>query len=114
MASDARTVQFIVDQAKGAGSLTTKKMFGEYALYCDEKVVAFICDDQLFVKPTAAGRAFIGAPREGSPYPGAKPYFLVTEELDEAAWLKELIRITARELPLPKPKKPKTPKKLQA
>jgi len=25
-------------------------MFGEYALYCGDKVVALVCDDQLFVK----------------------------------------------------------------
>lgn len=50
-------------------------MFGEYALYCDGKTVALICDDQLFIKPTVSGHAYIGAVAEGFPYPGAKPWF---------------------------------------
>ena len=35
-------------------------MFGEYAIYCDGKVTALVCDNQLFVKPMEAGRSFIG------------------------------------------------------
>jgi TfoX/Sxy family transcriptional regulator of competence genes len=34
-------------------------MFGEYGLYSSGKMVALVCDDALYVKPTAAGRAFI-------------------------------------------------------
>lgn len=52
-------------------------MFGEYALYLDNKVVALVCDNQCFVKPTPGGRAFIGEVTEGFPYRGAKTAFLV-------------------------------------
>ncbi|RYD21729.1 MAG: response regulator, partial [Spirochaetia bacterium] len=31
---------------------------GEYGLYLDGRLVALVCDDQLFVKPTVAGRAY--------------------------------------------------------
>jgi TfoX/Sxy family transcriptional regulator of competence genes len=106
MASKQSTVDFLVDQIGGAGSVSAKKMFGEYGVYCDGKMVALVCDDQLFVKPTAAGRAFIGSPQEAPPYPGAKPCFLIGgEQWDEAGWLSELVRITTRELPAPKKKK---------
>ena len=44
-------------------------MFGEYALYIDEKVVALICDNQVFVKPTAAGLEVLGEVIEAPPYP---------------------------------------------
>ena len=57
MASDSKTVTFIVDQTSGAGDVRAKPMFGEYGIYCDGKMVAMICDDQLFVKPTPAGRS---------------------------------------------------------
>jgi TfoX/Sxy family transcriptional regulator of competence genes len=79
-------------------------MFGEYAIYCDGKVVALVCDNQLFVKPTAAGRALLGAVTEASPYEGAKPHFLVAEQLDDPSLMSQLVRITAAELPAPKPK----------
>lgn len=110
MASDLEFVEYIRDQLAGAGSITFRKMFGEYAVYLNSKVVALVCDDQLFVKPTAAGRALIGTPTEAPPYPGAKPHFLIAEQLDEREWLVNLIRVTDAELPLPEPKKPKPPK----
>jgi TfoX/Sxy family transcriptional regulator of competence genes len=108
MSTQAGTVAFIVEQIAAAGSVSARPMFGEYGVYCDGKIVALICDDQLFVKPTKAGRAFIGTPEEAPPYPGAKPSFLISADgLEDADWLAELIRLSADELPMPKPKKPK-------
>ena len=80
-------------------------MFGEYGLYCGDKMVAAICDNKVFVKPTEGGRAYIGEPVEAPPYPGAKNAFLIGEQLEDGPWLTELIRITERELPVPKRKK---------
>ncbi len=107
MASDASFVEFVVGQIVDAGIIESKKMFGEYAIYCNGKVVALICDNQLFVKPTVAGKAFIGKVVEAPAYIGAKPSFLIEEGLDNNEWLTELIKITADELPMPKPKKVK-------
>lgn len=85
-------------------------MFGEYAIYCNEKVVALVCDDQLFVKPTTAGKAFVTNYIESPPYPGAKPYLLISGEMwEDSEWLVELFKVTASELPLPK-KKPRKKK----
>lgn len=102
MASDQGFVEFIVEQIENAGIITYKKMFGEYAIYCNGKVVALVCDDQLFVKPTEGGRAFIGDVVEAPPYPGAKPSFLIEDKLEEREWISELVRITVKELPAPK------------
>ena len=107
MASDLEFMEFLADQMAGAGEISYRKMFGEYAVYLDGKVVALVCDNQLFVKPTAAGRAFIGAPVEAPAYPGAKNSFLLADAFEDREWISELIRITARDLPAPKPKKPK-------
>ena len=106
MASDKQTVAFLTEQMAGAGDITTRAMFGEYAAYCDGKVVAFICDDQLFVKPTDAGRTFLGDAIELAPaYPGSKDYFLITgDRCEDRDWLGTLIRATADALPAPKPK----------
>ncbi|WP_028974812.1 TfoX/Sxy family protein [Spirochaeta cellobiosiphila] len=108
MASDIDYMSYIAEQVKEAGQITYRKMFGEYALYCDRKVVALVCDNQLFVKPTNAGRQFIGEPQEHPAYKGAKPSFLIEDRIDDKEWLTELIYLTAKELPLPKPKKKKT------
>lgn len=105
MASKQSTVDFIVDQMTGAGVVTARKMFGEYGLYCDGKVVALVCEDKLFVKPTAAGKAFAGKVKEAPAYSGAKPSLLIApDKWDDPEWLSQLIKITAAELPLPKKK----------
>jgi TfoX/Sxy family transcriptional regulator of competence genes len=107
MSSDLAFVQFVMDQLHDAGRVTYKKMFGEYAIYCDGKVVALICDDQLFVRPTKVGIDYVGHVAMAPPYPKAKPYFLIDEQLDDHEWLSELIRLSATELPYPKAKKKK-------
>jgi TfoX/Sxy family transcriptional regulator of competence genes len=106
MASDASFVDYVCDQMRDAGSMSSRKMFGEYAVYCDGKVVALVCDDQLYVKPTQSGRALIGDPVEAPPYPGAKPHFLVSDRVDDREWLGVLIAATAGELTAPKPRSP--------
>ena len=107
MASQQRTVDFLIEQIGHAGRVSSKKMFGEYGIYFDDKMVAMVCDDQLYVKPTSAGRAQFERPVEASPYPGAKPCLLVAGELwDDHEWLGRLIAVSAMELPQPKKKKP--------
>jgi len=112
MGSDIDFVRFVVDQVDPGCELSYRKMFGEYAVYMNGKVVALICDNQLFVKPTDAGRKFIGEVVEAPPYPGAKPAFLLGDELEDTEWLTGLLVVTEAALPAPKPKRKrkKTPK----
>lgn len=107
MATDASFAEYICDQLRNAGGITAKKMFGEYGIYRHGKIVALACDNQLFVKPTPAGEAVLGTPTYGPPYPGAKPHFNVSDLLDDAATLVQLITATDAALPAPKPKKKK-------
>jgi TfoX/Sxy family transcriptional regulator of competence genes len=118
MPTDPSFATFVTEQASdataGAGDVRVRRMFGEYALYLGEKVVGLLCDDQLFLKPTAGGRALLERVVEAPPYPGAKPYLLLADELDDRALLAALLQRTADELPEPKPKKPKKPKAKRA
>lgn len=103
MASDSKIVAFIADQSGLGLRLASKRMFGEYALYLNGKVVALVCDNKLFLKPTDAGRALLGSPTEAPPYPGSKNYFLLGEELDDPELLRKAFEVTESVLPLPKP-----------
>jgi TfoX/Sxy family transcriptional regulator of competence genes len=111
MATDPNFAAFVVEQAgeaaAAAGDVRVRRMFGEYALYLGEKVVGLLCDDQVFLKPTVGGRTLLERVVEAPPYPGAKPYLLLGEELDDRALLAALLQRTAAELPEPKPKRPK-------
>ncbi len=106
MSTRQETADFLTEQISDAGSVRNRKMFGEYALYCDEKVVALICENKLFVKPTENGKVFAEHAEEAPPYSGSKPFLLIEEDRwEDKSWLTELIRITSEALPAPKPKK---------
>ncbi len=107
MASDADFVAFAMGQIRNVPGVSHRKMFGDYAVYAGDKVVALISDNQFFLKPTDGNRAMLAAPVEGPPYPGAKPYLIMDEHLDDADFMSEIIRVTEREVPQPKPKKKK-------
>ena len=63
MASKPEFVQHVCDLLESAGMITNRKMFGEYGIYCDGKLFALICDNQLFIKITEAGKAMMGPNR---------------------------------------------------
>jgi TfoX/Sxy family transcriptional regulator of competence genes len=67
--------------------------------------MALICDNKLYIRPTQSGRKFIKNVCEEPPYRGAKPHFLIEDNIDDKEWLCNLIKITAEELPQPKRKK---------
>lgn len=106
MSTEESFVRFIADQLAEACPVTYRKMFGEYAFYHGGKVVALACDNRLFVKMTAGGRAYAGPDATEAPaYSGAKPGLCIEDRFEDAAWLAGLIRITAAELPEPKKKR---------
>ncbi|GFI61398.1 hypothetical protein IMSAG049_00557 [Clostridiales bacterium] len=106
MASKPELVQYISDQLSEAGDITYRKMFGEYGVYCNGKIFAVVCDNQLFIKVTEAGKSIAPQLSTASPYTGAKPHFLV-EDIDDRMFLTEFVKATCEELPMPKPKKGK-------
>ena len=104
MATDAGFIAYVLEQAGFGHRLTTRRMFGEYALYLDGKVVAFACDNSLLLKPTEAGRAALPTVTFGRPYPEAKDYYVLDEFLDDTPLLQRLLQATADALPAPAPK----------
>ena len=56
MATDLNVVKFVSDQIDDSCDVSYRKMFGEYALYSKGKVVALVCDNQLFVKAKARAK----------------------------------------------------------
>ncbi len=111
MATDPAFAEHVLDQISGAGAVSVRKMFGEYGVYCNGKVVALVCDNQFFLKPLPEAMALIDAPTYGPPYSGAKPHLLLSDQMDDADLMARLVRVVADALPEPKPKKPKAKKK---
>ena len=105
MANDSDVVKFIIDQIDDSCEVVYQKMFGGGTVYSKDKVVALICDNKLFVKPTEAGRLFIGDVEEAPAFPGAKMSFYIHDKIEDGEWLSQLIRLTEAELPLAKVKR---------
>lgn len=108
MATDRDFIDYLTEQAALGERLSHKKMFGEYALYVDGKVVAFACDNSLFVKPSAAAATLAPKLPQRPPYPGAKDYPVADELLDDSDAIRRLLHETAALMPVPKPRKPAT------
>ena len=109
MTTQPATVAHIIDSFPDL-NLTAKRMFGEYGLYLDGVVVAFICDDTLFIKPTPAALAVLPDAERGPAYPGSKDYIIGSEALDDPDLCTRAFRAVQADAPPPKPKKPKPPK----
>ena len=91
MSSKIEFVQYIAEQASKAGDIATKKMMGDYCLYCNGKVVGLICDNCLFLKPIETLKPKLREVVMKSPYPGAKPHYAI-EHIDNSDYLSDLVR----------------------
>jgi len=98
MATQQSTIDELATHLTGL-DVRFRKMFGEYALYCDGKVAAFVCDDTLFVKILPANEDLATGLQTGSAYPGSKPYYIVPPDKYDDSWLQELIQVTADAVP---------------
>ena len=107
MSTSAQTIEYVEDQLAGL-NVRTARMFGEYCVYVDGKVVGFVCEDTLFIKPSPIDPALLEGTEPGHPYPGSKEYHSVPGDLlENAEWVREAVQATADALPAPKPKRNK-------
>lgn len=104
MANSKDFVQYIVDQCSEAGDIVAKKMFGDYGIYCNGKIIGLICDDKFYLKPSETVRLMLRKEEMCPPYEGAKAYFYI-EDVDDHEYLSMLVRETYKILPEPKPRK---------
>jgi TfoX/Sxy family transcriptional regulator of competence genes len=111
MATTQDFIDYVAEQIALGERLSYRKMFGEYALYVDGKVVALVCDNSLFIKPSPAATELAPDLPLQPPYPGARNHPVADELLDDPEALRILIVATAALLPEPKPKKPAAAKR---
>ena len=93
MACNEDFVLYIMDQCSGAGEITVKKMMGDYCIYCNGVLFGLICDNNLYIKETDAGRAVLKEVVLRPPYPSARDYFYIGD-VDDRDYLEDLIRVT--------------------
>jgi TfoX/Sxy family transcriptional regulator of competence genes len=95
VASQQSSVDFICEQMGAAGTISSRKMFGEYGVYCDGKFIGVIFQDRLFLKITKAGERLAVGLERAPPYRGAKPSFMIYDErIEDRDWLAALVSAT--------------------
>ncbi len=103
MGTRKETAAFILQQLGAGDRFGIRSMFGEFALYADGKPVAFICDDQLFVKIMPESESLDPVCERAPAYPGSKDYYLVPEDVITGKRdLPAMLLRMAEVLPLPK------------
>ena len=103
MASGREYLDFILEQLSGLEHVTYRAMMGEYILYYRGKIIGGIYDDRFLVKPTKSSLALMPDADREIPYEGAKEMLLV-DNVDNRAFLEELLTAMYDELPSPKKK----------
>jgi len=104
MSTSRKTVAHILEQLEPL-DVSSHPMFGEYCLYCDNKVVGFVCHERVLLSPTSASD---GMP-EAEAYPGSKMYRVAGEEIvEDSLRFRELVTATAALRPARKPKEKST------
>ena len=104
MASSREYLDFVMEQLSGLENVTWKAMMGEYIIYWRGKIIGGIYDDRFLVKPTRSALAMMPDADRELPYEGAKEMLLV-DNVDNRAFLEELLSAMVEELPAPKKKK---------
>ena len=103
MATTNDFIAFVLDQSGLDGRLSTRRMFGEYSLYLDGRVVAFAADNSLLIKTCDATSALTRNLPLRPLFPGSKDYAVADELLDDREALRGLLQATADGLPATKP-----------
>ena len=101
MASSKEYLEFIMEQLSELDEISCKAMMGEYIIYFRGKIVGGIYDDRFLVKPVKAARELMPDADLELPYDGAKEMLLV-DNVDDKAFLKELLEGMYDELLAPK------------
>ncbi len=104
MATSKEYLAFVLDQLSLVDGITHRMMMGEYIIYHNGRIAAYLCDSRLLVKPVPSAVRMMPDARYEPPYDGAKDMLLV-DNIDDKFFLKQLFEGMYDELPEPKRKK---------
>ncbi|MDY3905596.1 MAG: TfoX/Sxy family protein [Lawsonibacter sp.] len=108
MSSSLDFVHYVCEQLEGVGAIRSRKMFGEYMVYVNDKPVVMVCDDTVFVKMLPC-LADLLADRPTAPlYEGAKDHYVL--DPDDRETLRRAAELAEEVTPLPKKKPPREAK----
>lgn len=103
MACTTDYIDFVCSQLNGMGIIRSKKMFGDWLIYIDEKPVILACDNICYVKKLPVIAELMADADTGFPYDGAKEHYILDiEHRDKAI---EIVETLLPAIHYPKKKK---------
>ena len=106
MACTPEYVQYVCEQIAGVGAVRSRKMFGDYMVYVNDKPILLLCDNAVYVKKLDCIREEMAGAQTGVPYEGAKEHYLL--DIDDAAFSCEIVRELEQTVPMTNPRKRNT------
>lgn len=106
MATSIEFIEYVCEQLGDIGTVTYKKMFGEYMVYLNAKPIFTVCDDTVYVKQVDSVKDLLLDSEKGEPYKGAKICHIL--DVDDSDLTRQVALAVEKVTPLPKPKKPKS------
>lgn len=107
MATSKDFLAYILDNLSGVEGITYRQMMGEYIIYMNGRIAAYVCDNRLLIKPVPSSVRLMPDAVYESPYKGAKE-MLLCEDTEDREFLKTLFEAIYDELPEPKKRKPRS------
>lgn len=104
MATSKDFLNYILDNLSEVEGITCRQMMGEYIIYMNGRIAAYVCDNRMLIKPVASAVRLLPGASYEPPYEGAKEMILC-ENTDDRGFLKMLFEAIYDELPEPKKKK---------
>lgn len=103
MATSKDFLDYILDNLSDVDGITCRQMMGEYIIYMNGRIAAYVCDNRLLIKPVPSAVRLMSQAVYEPPYDGAKE-MLLCEDTDNREFLKTLFEAIYDELPEPKKK----------
>ena len=105
MATSPEYAAHVCALLEGAGHVRSRKMFGEYMVYVNDKPLLLVCDNTVYAKMLPALEGLMRRAQQGPSYPGAKDHWLV--DMDTPGLLQQVVDILEPLTPVPRPRRKK-------
>ena len=106
MSTSKEYIEFVCEQIYRYGTVTYRKMFGDYMAYLNEKPILLVCDNTVYIKEFPELDGIMSEAERGIPYDGAKERYIL--DIEDSELLDEVIPILERLTEIPKKKNRRT------
>lgn len=103
MATSKEYIEFVIEKVEKFGTIRTRKMFGEYMVYLNDRPILTVCDNTVFVKKHPEIGEVMKDVECGCPYDGAKESYIL--DIENKKITEQVIPILGKIVPIPKPRK---------